>query len=349
MGKKVTSNIKDGAGDGVPRHDTPAKPITPPSNHRHDVLPLSDIGSVALEIMCRDTISYGFPAIASAALKRDRGQSQFGVDVDGFDTGQRSTVVISAKCYQEVKARYLLAWTRDFTKHLDGHWKDKGVTHFVLAISVCRNNDDLNEAVRSCVAECAAHGIKFVLWDALLITDLLREEPTLVDRYFNEYWVKTISPKRSPESAITNSAANSGATSAAILQLSLELVEIARQRDTAIAERLEAAQREFRAGRRHSDLVQWFTDLRANEGLWGGLNATIRAKATRARAMVALHLGQIPQARAFLDEADAFCVMRTCRASISPKVSTDRANKVSPTPMPGRSCSVASHLTRWRA
>lgn len=322
MGKKVTSNIKDGAGDGVPRHDTPAKPITPPSNHRHDVLPLSDIGSVALEKMCRDTISYGFPAIASAALKRDRGQSQFGVDVEGFDTGQRSTVVISAKCYQEVKARYLLAWTRDFTKHLDGHWKDKGITHFVLAISVCRNNDDLNEAVRSCVAECAAHGIKFVLWDALLITDLLREEPTLVDRYFNEYWVKTISPKRSPESAITSSAANSGATSAAILQLSLELVEIARQRDTAIAERLEAAQREFRAGR-HSDLVQWFTDLRANEGLWGGLNATIRAKATRARAMVALHLGQIPQARAFLDEADAFAAS----PDRAPRVFLTRAEK----------------------
>src|SRR5262245_61172703 len=67
MGKRVTPGKKQRAGDGVPRHDTPPRPITPPSNHRHDVLPLTDVGSVAFEKVCRDVVSYAYPAIVSAA------------------------------------------------------------------------------------------------------------------------------------------------------------------------------------------------------------------------------------------------------------------------------------------
>lgn len=194
MANKRKTRKQADNGQKVPTHDTPpTASITPPSTHRHDVLPLVDVGSVAFEKLCRDIVHYDFREIQSRALKRELGQSQFGADVEGFDADHRSPVVVSSKCYHEVKARYLLPWTKHFSGHLDGHWKDKGVKHFVLAITQCRNDDHLNEAARACAEELKPHGITFDLWDALHITDLLRRDPSLVERYFNKYWVDAIS------------------------------------------------------------------------------------------------------------------------------------------------------------
>lgn len=116
------------ASPSIPRHVTPpAERIRPPSRHREDILPLVDIGSVKFEELCRDILPLAFPDVVRQSLKRKSGSQQFGVDVEGFDARHVPFVVVSCKCYEEVKGRYLLPWTMDFSTHLDGHWKDKGV------------------------------------------------------------------------------------------------------------------------------------------------------------------------------------------------------------------------------
>src|SRR5260370_31380886 len=146
------------------------------------------MGSVKVEELCRDILQFAFPGVVRKSLKRARGVEQFGVDVEGFDADQAPFVVVSCKCYREVKGRYLLPWTNDFTNHLDGHWRDKGVRHFVLALTHPGNDDSLNDSARAATDQLRQAGIEFHLWDALTITDLLRRDRSLIDRYFNPSW-----------------------------------------------------------------------------------------------------------------------------------------------------------------
>lgn len=125
------------------RYDTPAADaITAPSLKRHAVLPLVDVGSRQFEEICRDLMRQNFPDLRPA-MKRRSGQPQFGVDVEGFNDLQEPAVVISAKCYKEIQAWEFRAWIEDFTKHLGGHWKGKGVKEFVIAVAIERNDDDM--------------------------------------------------------------------------------------------------------------------------------------------------------------------------------------------------------------
>jgi hypothetical protein len=114
------------------------------------MLPLVDVGSKKFEELCRDIIDVEFPSISRKALKRTSGVAQFGADVEGFVPSGCPEFVVSAKCYKKIEAWEFRAWIKDLTKHLGGHWKGKGVKHFVLAVTVEANDDDMSDAARGC-------------------------------------------------------------------------------------------------------------------------------------------------------------------------------------------------------
>ena len=235
-----------------PSGDTPcAEHLPQPARPGgEDVLPIVAIGSVDFEKFCRGLLRIEYPKVVRSELKRGRGVAQYGVDVEGFNEAQVSAVVVSCKCYREAEARDLLPWAMDFTKHLNGHWKDKGVEIFVLAVTCDGNDDDINEAARNVAEHLKPFGISFDLWTNHKMSDLARKDPGLIGIYFSRYWQEAFSPRnqgaeviRVPESV----AANLG-TSCAIAALSKEVVARLTERDQAIAKRLDEAQAAFRAG-----------------------------------------------------------------------------------------------------
>lgn len=299
------------------RYDTlPADAITPPSIHRHALLPLVDVGSRKFEEICRDLLRQSYPEFR-VVMKRRSGQEQFGVDVEGFDDLQSPAVVVSAKCYKDIPAWEFSAWIRDFMKHLDGHWKEKGVKEFIIAVSVEANDDDMNDAARKMAAEMREKGIKFKLWDSVTISDLLRKDPQLVDRYFNEAWVKALSADVGAGSTIATAAPftvrGPTATQGAILT-QIENMFMGPLNE-ALSKSLEEAVAGLRRGKR-SAVKSWLNDAQSDLVVWSGANPETKARGLRAVAMVLLGEGDIKTAERLLDEADelARAPDRTARA-----------------------------------
>lgn len=276
-----------------------------PSLHRERLLPLVEVGSVKFEELCRDVLQLAFPDVTRTSLKRERGQRQFGVDVEGFDALGRTTVVISAKCYRKVEGWHFRPWIEDFRKELDKHWKDKGVTDFVLAVTNDCNHDDINDSARLLAEELHQRGIRFHLWGSMRLTDLvMRDGPQLVDRYFYKGWYEVLSgsfaPGASAASATTPVVPPAPST---IRQEAEELRSVLDQIEVRSQETLEAALEADRAGRSNA-LREWLADARADSRRWQALTPQTRAKALRSQAVLAMRDGDVEAADALLDEAD---------------------------------------------
>ncbi|TBB57026.1 hypothetical protein ELH42_37760 [Rhizobium ruizarguesonis] len=288
------------------RSPTPATEIPPPSLHRQSVLPLVAVGSVKFEELCRDVLKLGFPDIRRAALKRTSGVSQFGVDVEGFDRLGYPEVVVSAKCYKRIDAWEFRPWLQDFIDHLDGHWKDKRVKHFILAVSVDTNDDSMNENARDLAASLDERGIEFHLWDTSFITDLLRNDPGLVDRYFNRFWTEAISADGAKENPTVEPTAPvslknmTGSLAAMIAELQQAYLG---PLNSSIANELESAVRELRRGRR-SPIRKWLENNQGDEPVWNALEPQTRARGLRVVAIIELAEGNFERASILLDEAD---------------------------------------------
>lgn len=135
MGKRATSSRRKTRAVYSITDDTPTVEIPSPNLHRQDRLPIHAVGSVKFEELCRDVLKHAHSQITRRTLKRTSGQRQFGVDVEGFNADHESEIAVSCKCYRDVEPSHLFPWTQDFVKHLGGHWKDKGVKVFVLAVT----------------------------------------------------------------------------------------------------------------------------------------------------------------------------------------------------------------------
>lgn len=299
------------------RYETPAaSSITPPSLKRHSVLPLVDVGSRQFEEICRDLVRQNYPDLRPA-MKRRSGLPQFGVDVEGFNDLQEPEVVVSAKCYKDIEPWEFRAWIEDFTKHLDGHWKGKGVKEFIIAVSIERNNDDMNDAARELARLLAKESIKFRIWDSVELSEMLAKDPRLIDRYFNESWVKALSAEVDVGPAATPgglfSTRGPTASQGAILS-QIENLYVG-PLNQMLSTTLEAAIAELRRGR-PSKIKRWLEDARADAVTWQGAEPALKAKGLRATAMVILGEGNLNGAEQLLDEADSFAPApdRTTRA-----------------------------------
>ncbi|NEH55238.1 hypothetical protein GR198_05690 [Rhizobium leguminosarum] len=301
--------------------DTPATdPISQPSLARHRLLPIVDVGSIKFEHLCQDLLRNAFKEdVRRVALKRRSGFKQFGADIEGFDELQRPVVVVSCKCYRAIDAFEVRLWIEDFRKHLDDHWAKKGVKHFVLAVSVEFNDDDMNGSARALAEELHERGIRFWIWDSVELSEMLRRDPATVEKYFNKYWREAIAGDL-PEGAPTQTTSAPFAVQNPVIVggifAQIEAQYLPQLNDLA-AKTLEHALQELREGRR-SAFVQWLADARGNDVVWAGTSNKIRSKALRAAAMVALADGDVKEASALLDQSETLQQLpdRTARAML---------------------------------
>lgn len=285
--------------------DTPAaESITNPSGKRHRLLPLVDIGSKDFEYLCADLVREAFPDVKRVAMKRRNGFRQYGADVEGFDALQKPAVVVSCKCYREVEAWEVRAWIEDFRKHLNTHWLGKSVKHFVLAVTVEFNDDDMNTAVTEIAEELAAHGVEFTVWDSYELTELLKRDRALIDRYFNNVWVTAIAGALPvvPMQATLGPFAVQDPIAFGGYFSQLEATYLPPLNDLS-SQTLEHALRELRAGRR-TGFQNWLANAKGNDIVWAGISNEVRAKGLRAAAMIALADGDFAASAAFLDNSE---------------------------------------------
>ncbi|MEP9355085.1 hypothetical protein ABLE93_15975 [Xanthobacter sp. KR7-65] len=251
-----------------------------------------------------------FKQAQRSSLKRKRGVAQYGVDVEGFNLDAEPFVVISAKCYADIRGRFLGPWVKDFTDHLGDHWKDKHVEHFVLAVSHECNDDDINDAARRITAELKASGIQFHLWHSHKITELMKDDPVLVGRYFHRHWVEAICGGSDivvgHASIEGNSPIKSSSWAAVNLarMVATELDDMSGKLSKAWSDRLDAAICMLRRGK-SSDIRKWIAEAKGEPSLWANLVPETKAKALRAAALVTLRDEDVQAASDLLDEADA--------------------------------------------
>lgn len=283
--------------------DTPPRPIPIPGSHREILLPVYCVGSVKFEELCCDVLKHAHPQVVRKNLKRKSGLPQFGVDVEGFNAAHEPEVVISCKCRDGIVPRDLLPWTNDFVQHIDGHWKARGVKVFALAITHPGNSDEIAQAIRDCQAVLTPHGIRFELWDTRHVTDLLRKELALIDRYFSRGWVEAISPTDLFTSDTLTAGRPGVRNSVALIELSREIADLSRDRDGLLAKRIDDASAEYRAGR-SAALVACLDEIQGDHARWPALGPPLQAKTLRARAMIALNRDDETAAGDLLAEAD---------------------------------------------
>lgn len=262
---------------------------------------------MAFEILCRDILQRAFPDVFRVALKRTSGVTQFGVDVEGFDRLGYPEVVLSAKCYKRIRAWEFRLWIQDFIDDLDGHWKDKNVKHFILAVTVEANDDDMSEQARVLARELDKRGIQFHLWDSIHISKLLRDEPAVVSQHFHKYWTDALlvqAPQDNPtvEPTAPVSLKNLGGPLAAFAeQLSQTYVV---PLNNSVASELENAIGALRQGRR-APVRKWLGTYRTDAAVWNALDEATRARGLRVVAVIDLAEGNASAASDLLDEADA--------------------------------------------
>jgi hypothetical protein len=302
-GRRKTTNRSE-AGD-VPRHDTPPSAPPLPSLASESVLPLVAVGSVAFERLCRDILRIQFPDISGIALKRTSGARQFGVDVEGFNSEHHPAVVISAKCYKEVKSRYIKAWINDFTSHLDTHWKGKKIEHFVLALSHECNDDAINDEFRKHSEPLRHRGIQPHLWNAFDITELLRRDSAKIARYFHEVWVGAISATSTLPNPGTQPTVSKGQSGSMLAQANGQIATLSQELDQAVQSRLNEATVDLRAGR-PSRLKACLTDLLEKNPAFDALSYESIARLHRLRATLCLHENDIDGARDSFRQANEY-------------------------------------------
>lgn len=291
-------------GERPPAGVTPPKQIPLPPLHRATVLPVHAVGSVRFEHLCRDLVEEEYPDnIVRTSLKRKSGLAQYGVDVEGFDAEGEPAVLVSAKCYEQVKASYFKGWLLDFTKHLGGHWKGRRIQFFILAVATETNDDDINEAVRQAAGELKPHGIEFRLWNANTITRRLRYVRALVDQYFHPVWASAISAEPATSASLIGSTSPGLAIPGWLQQAMTHVEGVSGGLGKAMASSLDAALVSVRSGRSEA-LRGWYEDSRTHVEAWDVLDPEVKARALRAVAMLRLHEDDLAGAGELLDEAD---------------------------------------------
>lgn len=290
---------------GQPDKELRSRPPAP--NQRR--LPLFNLHDEDFEELLLD-IADREPEIVRAELKRSTGFAQFGVDVEGFSDEQRPVLVISCKCYKRIQPHDLATWGKDFLDHVGGHWKDKGVKRFVLAVSVELNDDGLNDQIALETAKFKAAGLRYEVWGLKKLTDKLRPLPHSIVKFFPAGWLEMIGagPGLVATTALPpsgTSTANSAATSSVTQSLG-GVADAVRQRlGNATANRLDSALQQLREGI-VKPLRSLVDELKADRLSWDSLAPEVKGKFLRAQGSLAVRDNDLEAARTSYAEADAY-------------------------------------------
>lgn len=172
-----------------------------PSPNPGDQPPFNQMAYDAFEEMCCALLSKEH-GIASADLFGRPREPQFGIDVIGKIEDNGGLVVISCKCYSNIKKGDLHQWSNDFLSHWDTQWQELQVRRFVLATtsdvkSSVRQNDIETEKVRF-----ADLGVDYEVWHSRLLQEKLRSHPGIVAQFLGRAWITRVCGISSP--SVTN-------------------------------------------------------------------------------------------------------------------------------------------------
>lgn len=281
--------------------------MPPAPNQRR--LPLHEMHDEDFEEILAD-VSEKEPGIIRAELKRTSGVEQFGVDIEGFSDDQKPMLVISCKCYRSIQPAKLKGWSNDFLDHIGGHWKEKGVKRFVLAVSVELNDDRLNAQIAVESARFKALGIGYEVWGLKKLTDKLRPIPHAIAKFFHPGWLEAIGAATAMAARAnlpnpSGSTANSTATAQAAQSLSGVAGAVRQRLGDAIANQLEDALQRLREGI-NKPLRALVDNLKADRLSWDMLSPDLKAKFLRAEGSLAVRNNDLALAKSCYGEADVY-------------------------------------------
>jgi len=121
------------------------------------------------------------------------GQSQGGIDVyartspklGGSRAVERTYVALQSRRVKRLSPSSIASAVDDF---LDGEWVDRCAT-FYYATSHALRSVTIDAAIREAEARLSARGVKLVPWGQEQVSELLRDQPRLVDDFFGRSWV----------------------------------------------------------------------------------------------------------------------------------------------------------------
>ena len=270
-------------------------------------LPFQELTQRPFEELCRELCRRQFPGFEEYKLKEVGGNSQYGIDVQCLNQDGKPEVVLSAKCYNHtnVTPGKIEAWTEDFTKHLNGHWKDAPIRTFVLAVSNNGQKDSIVKAVQTEKKRFAELNLKLVPWFTPTLHDFCIQDERLVSRYFSISWLAEIFPQRfslylhdhSEHAAVQNFGGEGKILSAN------EIACIKAQANASV-EKLLDLHIEMRRQGNSDDLKIYLLDLKSDITHWQSLDAATRARALRQLSLLAIDEQNLLQAEQYLNEAE---------------------------------------------
>ncbi len=216
-------------------------------------------------------------------------------------------VVLSAKCYDQtsVTTGKIQQWTKDFTDHLTGHWKNDPIRIFVLAVTHHGQSDGFSTVLKEEKARFKKLGIELRFWFTPKLHDLCSNDKDLVGQYFNLAWVAALFSQLDLQ--LTDNRASSALSGVGQDRSTLSEAEIADLKsgyNTSVRQLLEVHIDTRRNGN-STDLKLYLAKIKSDVAVWKKLDSDVRAKALRQLVSIQIDDGKLELAKRYLSEAES--------------------------------------------
>jgi len=169
-------------------------PVDPPVTTRKQYLPFQELIWEDFEMLCL-RLSRTENPVEKCRLYGDRGEKQGGIDLYSEPGVDGKHVVYQCKRVKQFGPAKITAAVDEFTK---GEWVDK-TSRFVLCTMESLGCTLRTKRVEVECQTLSAKGIKFDIWDADELGQMLKGKPKLVDDFFGREWVKLFCGKEAAD------------------------------------------------------------------------------------------------------------------------------------------------------
>lgn len=235
--------------------------------------------------------------VTRADLYAVQHQPQYGIDVFGeTDTG---LIVASCKCHGTVKKGEVAQWCADFLDHWESHWREKKVRRFILVVAAAMNSHQRLADIEAARALFDTYGVAFDVWAPTQLQERLRDQPGIVSTYLGAEFVERLCGRQLALPFVASAPPSGAAAAHSADQLNGLIKALTGE----VEERLKRARDDLERGA-VSDVEAALIELRQGTS-WSSIEARVQAQAVRLQASLAIERGDLEEAEAFADEADA--------------------------------------------
>ncbi len=163
----------------------PLVAVQPPVETREQLLPFDKLAWEDFERLClRLARTHG--TVEHCQLYGVRGQLQSGIDIYARSLNRDKYTVFQCKRVRNFGPSSVRTAVTEF---LGGSWREK-TEQFVLCTSESMTPTGRASEIEAQRGAMKQLGIEFVAWDADRLSELLRDQPKLVDDFFGRSWVR---------------------------------------------------------------------------------------------------------------------------------------------------------------